>query len=232
MNEQTATETAQKIIKNIFGTDDNISLGFIKQKFAFDLVLPNEVQDSITKEEAWSIVGDAKKYITQDNMEKHDRTSSWMLEKREFHNIGEIVEAWKEVNYLTTNRLSDTTDTIKSDTVYRSESVYHSTNCFSCKQLLFCDSCSDSEYLIASKRSANSNFCIRLDDSTDCSNSFCVNYSNKVINSLFIQDCFDLYECMFCSHLACKKFCVANMQFPESEYREIKPQIIQWIMES
>jgi len=232
MNEQTAAETAQKILKNIFGNEEEIPLETIEQKFAFDLALPNAVKDSTTGEEAWSIVKNAKKYITQENMEKHDGEASWMLEKREFHNIGEIIEAWGEVNYITTNRLSDTANTIKSDTVYRSENIYHSTNCFSCKHLLYSDSCSNCEYLIASKRSANSNFCIRLDDSTGSSNSFSVNYSNKVVNSLFIQDCFDLYECMFCSHLACKKFCIANMQFSEEEYHEIKPQIIKWILES
>ena len=51
-------------------------------------------------------------------------------------------------------------------------------------------------------------------------------------NSLFIQDCFDLYECMFCSHIASKRFCIVNMQFEEQEYYEIKKLIIEWILNS
>ena len=232
MNEQAANNVAKKIFKNVFQVECKFSLDEIKQKFAFDLALPHNAQDSTTGEEAWSIVKNAKKYITQQNMETHDQGTGWMQEKRNFHSIDEIIAAWEKVNYMTTDRFSDTVAATKSDTIYRSENVHQSTNCFSCKQLLFCDSCSDSEYLIASRRSANSNFCIRLDDSIGSSNSFCVNYSNKVINSLFVQDCFDLYECMFCSHLASKKFCIANMQFSETEYREMKSQVIKWIIES
>ena len=98
--------------------------------------------------------------------------------------------------------------------------------------MVFCDSCANSEYLLASQRTASSNFCIRCDDSKNCSNSYNVICSNKVINSLFIQDAFDLYECMFCSHISSKKYCIANMQFEKEEYFEIKETIINWIMNS
>ena len=74
------------------------------------------------------------------------------------------------------------------------------------------------------------NFCIRTDDSKDCSNSYNIICCNKISNSLFIQDCFNLYECMFCSHIAAKRFCIANMQFEEQEYYEIKNKIIEWIL--
>lgn len=232
MNEVAANEIAQKIMKNVFQIDFDISLDKIKEKFAFDLGLPNQFHDDTTGEAAWSIVNGAKKYITQENMINHDKRDSWMQEKRDFHSIDEIIAAWGKVNYMTSDRLSDTINSTKCDTVYRSENIYQSTNCFNGKYFLFCNSCSDSEYLIASRRSANSNFCIRLDDSINSSNCFSVNYSNKIINSFFIQDCFDLQDCMFCSHLSSCQFCIANMQFSEAEYREIKPQIIKWIIES
>ena len=98
--------------------------------------------------------------------------------------------------------------------------------------MIFCDSCGSSEFLLASQRSGSSSFCIRTDDSKDCSNSYNVVCSNKIMNSLFIQDCFDLHECMFCSHIASKKYCIANMQFDEEEYFLIKKSIIDWILNS
>ena len=221
MDEIIAQQTARKIIKNVFQIDYDISLDEIEQKFAFDLGLPNQFRDDTTGEAAWSIVNGAKRYITLENMLKHDEQTSWMRAKRDFHSIDEIIAAWEEVNYMTSNRLSDTINSSKCDTVYRSEYIYQSTNCFNGKYFLYCNTCSDSEYLIASRRSANSNFCIRLDDSINSSNCFSVNYSNKIINSFFIQDCFDLQDCMFCSHLSSCRFCIANMQFEEAEYREI-----------
>ena len=120
----------------------------------------------------------------------------------------------------------------KSDTIYRCENVYRCTDCSDSKNIIYCDSCGESEFLIASQRSGNCNFCIRCDDSKNCSNSYNVICSNKVNNSLFIQDCFDLYECMFCSHIASKRYCIANMQFEEQEYFAIKKVIIDWILNS
>lgn len=98
------------------------------------------------------------------------------------------------------------------------------------KNIVYCDSCGNSEFLLACQRSGSSNFCIRTDDSVNCSNSYNVICSNKIINSLFVQDCFDLYECMFCSHIASKKYCIANMQFEREEYYQIKNMIIDWIL--
>lgn len=230
MNDQIATELAQKILKNIFQTESNFTIEELKRKFAFDLNLPEQVKDATTGEETWSIIHGAQKYITQQNMEERDKTEGWMLPKCDLRNIDDIIKIWEDVNYCSTNRLDDSIDVYKSDTIYRSEKVYQSVNCFSCKNLIFCDSCSNCSYSIGSKRSGSSNYCIRLDDSINSSNSFSVSYSNKIVNSFFIQDCFDLYECMFCAHIASKKFCIANMQFSESEYRAIKTEIIKWIL--
>lgn len=232
MNESEALNAVNKIFQAVFATDNHLSIAEIKQKFAFDLDLPNKVQDFITSEDAWAATTNADTYITQKNMEEYDSAHDWMQPKQDFGTIADIITAWEKINHLTTDRLSDSINVKYSDPIYRSENVYCSTNCNDSKFLVFCNSCgSNNEYLLASARSGHCNFCIRTDDSINCSNSFSVIYSNKVINSLFIQDCFDLYECMFCSHIACKKFCIANMQFSEQEYFVIKPQIIQWILQ-
>ena len=59
-----------------------------------------------------------------------------------------------------------------------------------------------------------------------------VNWSGKVANSLFIQNCYDMYECMFCSHLAGKRYCVANMQLSEEDYFRVKKIVIGWLIKS
>lgn len=51
-----------------------------------------------------------------------------------------------------------------------------------------------------------------------------------ISNSLFIQDSNSLHECMFCSHIANKRYCIANMQFEKEEYFAIKKQVIDWIV--
>ena len=99
-----------------------------------------------------------------------------------------------------------------------------------CKNIIFSDGCSDSEYIIASQRTSGSTNCIRVDDSGNCSNSYNVICSAKISNSFFIQDSNSLHECMFCSHIANQRYCIANMQFEKEEYFAIKKEIIKWIL--
>lgn len=232
MNEVKARDLVNKIFNNVFLVNCNFSLEEILEKFAFDLKLPKKVYDSTTNEETWADSINSGRYITLANMEKRDAKEGWMLEKKEISGLDELIEIWNSINLTTTERVYDSINVSLSDTIYRCENVYHSTDCSDSKNLIYCDSCGNSEFMLASQRTGSSNYCIRCDDSVNCSNSYNVICSNKVINSFFIQDCFDLYECMFCSHIASKKYCIANMQFEKEEYFYLKKIIVEWIIDS
>lgn len=232
MKEEKVLEIVDKIFRNVFSKKMDYSLEQILEKFAFDIKLPKKVRDTTTNEITWADSINSGKFITLNNMEKKDETDGWMVPKKEITNLEELIEAWNDINFTTTERVYESENVKESDTIYRCENVYRSSNCSDCKNIVYCDSCGTSEYLLASQRTGTSTFCIRVDDSKDCSNSYNVICSNKIINSFFIQDCFDLYECIFCSHIANKKYCIANMQFEEEEYFEIKEVIIKWILNS
>lgn len=232
MNENIAEKIIDKIFVNVFDQHCTLNANDILEKYAFDIKLPKKVYDSTTNEETWADSINSGRYVTLANMEKKDSSSGWMLEYRDINGLEDLLNIWNKINLMTTERVYDSIDVSRSDTIYRCEKVFHSTGCSDSKNLVFCDSCGNSEYLLASQRTGHSSFCIRCDDSVNCSNSYNVICSNKIVNSLFIQDCFDLYECMFCSHIASKKYCIANMQFEEEEYFNIKKMIINWILNS
>ena len=232
MNDTKALEIVNKIFRSIFERDNNYSLDTILEKYAFDVKLPKQVNDSITNEITWADSINSGKFITNSNMEKKDKKTGWMLKRREVTSLQDLIDIWNTINLTTTERVYDSINVVESDTIYRCENVYRSTDCSDSKNLIFCDSCTESDFLLACGRSCTSNFCIRCDDSKDCSNSYNIICSNKISNSLFIQDCSDLYECMFCSHISSKRFCIANMQFEEKESYDIKEQIIDWILNS
>ena len=232
MNDKLTLEIINKIFNSIFDKNNSFSLEELLEKYAFDIKLPKQVNDSVTNEITWADSINSGKFITNKNMEIKDSKDGWMLPKREISNLQELIDIWNSINLTTTERVYDSINVCKSDTIYRSENVYRCTDCSESKNIIYCDSCMNCNYTLASSRSSNCDFCIRTDDSKDCSNSYNVICSNKVKNSLFIQDCFDLYECMFCSHISTKKYCIANMQFEEEEYYEIKKTIIEWILNS
>ncbi len=230
MNNKEALEKANKIFVNIFDRNNPFSLDEILTKFAFDIKLPQKVYDSMTSKETWAESVNPSKFITQNNMELYDKQHGWMQKKKEIDSLEDVLKYWKKINYTTTERIYDSDNVSKSDTIYKSENVYRSLDCRECKNILFSDGCASSEFLIGCQRTGGSNFCIRVDDSGECINSYNVICSSKISNSFFIQDCKDLDECMFCSHIGNKKYCIANMQFEKEEYFEIKKEIINWIL--
>lgn len=229
MDENQILKTADKIFQAIFNRPNPWSLSDLEKKMAFDIKLPTEVADSTTGELTYSAMPNAKQYITIPNIEAREKSSGWMLPRRELKSLDDIFEVWRSVNYTTTERVYDSENVTASDPIYGSTNVYKSTNCGQCNFILFCDGTYESSYVIACQRSTGLNYCLRVDDSNTCSNSYSVICSSKISNSYFIQDANNLHECLFCSHISNRKFCIANMQFEEAEYRFLKSKIIDWI---
>lgn len=231
MTHEEAQEVLDKIVGRVFGYKNPFTLEQFMQRYAFDVNLPSEVNDSTTGQVTWAQSVNPTKFITQTNASKQVKDSDWMQTKRPLNSMDDILAAWNEINLMTTERQIDSLNVSKSDNIYGSENVYHSQDVHASKNILFCDGIMMSgEFLAACQRSNSSSFSIRLEDSKECSNSFSVSWSGKILNSMFIHDSFDLFECLFCSHIASKKFCIANMQYEEAEYYKLKDIIVRWAL--
>ncbi len=232
MDSKTALGIINDTFLQIFNKTNQFTLDEILSKFAFDIRLPQKVIDSLTGEQTWTVSFNSQKYITQNNMEKYDEKKGWIIPKREIKTLGELLNIWKLTNYTTTERVYECTNISECDPLYNTENAYRCTDCRKCKNIVFSDGCAGCENIIACQRTAQSNFCLRVNDSGNCQNSYNVICSAKISNSIFIQDCNNLYECIFCSHISNKKYCIANMQYEKEEYMQIKNIIIDWILKS
>lgn len=225
-------EILDKIVGNVFGYQNPFSPEQFMQKFAFDVRLPKQTFDSTTNEVTWTQSLAPNKFITMENSQNRTAETDWSVEKRPLNSIEDILAAWAETNYTTTERHIESLNIHESDNIYNSENVFRSQDIHESKNIAYCDGTWNCEYIAASQRSNTSVNSIRIEDSKECSNSFNVIWSGKIANSMFIQDCYDMYECMFCSHMSSKKFCIANMQFSEEEYRKIKKLVVEWVLTS
>ncbi len=230
MNEADAQAVLDKIIGQIFGFKNPLTLEQFRQKYAFDVRLPIQVNDTTTGEATWTQSANPTKFITVKNA--WDRLDWDQRPPRQFNSIQDILAAWNEVNYTATERHLDSVHIGESDNIYTSENVFRSQDINKSKNILFSDGVVESEFVVAGQRSHGLSFCARVEDSNTCSNSFAVIWSKKVVNSFFIEDCGDMYECMFCSHITNKQFCIANIQFEEAEYRRLKDMVLRWILTS
>jgi hypothetical protein len=230
MNHKQAQAILDKVIGQITGYKNPFSLEQFLQKYAYNVTLPVEVHDATTGEATWTQSINASKFMTLKNIQARVEVDDWKLPKRPITSVEDILKAWSEVNYITTERQIDSLNIAESDNVYFSENVYRSQDVARCKNVVYCESINNSERMVASQRSGDSAYCARLEDSTKCSGSFDVVWSSGVVNSLFVQDSSNIYECMFCSKLKDKKFCIANMQFEAAEYYRLKDMVLRWLL--
>jgi hypothetical protein len=146
------------------------------------------------------------------------------------HDLQDLLSKWNAINYTTTERQIDSLNIAESDNIIKSENVFRSAGIQRSKNILFSEDVHDSEFVVGGQRAGSNNFCIRIQDSGECSNSFEVSWSTRITNCLFIHDASDMQDSMFCTNIKGKRFCIANMQFDEAEYMRLRQLVVQWIL--
>ncbi|MCA9330272.1 hypothetical protein KDA11_06495 [Candidatus Saccharibacteria bacterium] len=231
MNEQEAKELIDKIIGQVFGFQNPLTLEQAMQKFAFDIRLPQQVVDSSTGQATWAQSTSPTRFISFENALNKPQ-DAYVRSARQLNSIEDILGAWSEINEMTTERYLDSINIAQSDNIYSSENVFRSQDIRGSKNVIFCDGLAQGgcEFVLACQRSSNLSFCIRVEDSSQCSNSFNVQWCKNIVNSMFISDAQNMQDSLFCSHITNKRFMVANMQFDETEYRRLRDIVARWIL--
>lgn len=229
MNQNEAKKTADYIFKEVFGVDNSFSLEELQKKFAADIPLPFLVKCALSGNNTWIFGPKEGKIASQEVVASRFQEDEWMKKKREIRSIEEILESWQEINFVTAEKSINSKEVSRSDGIYNSLAVYQSCSVFDSRNIIFSYKIFDSNYLLACRDDSSCSLGIHLKESIFCSSSFGVSWSNRVSQSMFIHDCFDLYECLFCSHIRSKKYCIANMPFGKEEYFRLKKLVVEWI---
>lgn len=231
MNAIEAKEILDKIVGQVFGYQNPLSLEQFMQKFTFDIRLPQQVYDSTDNSPTWASSTNPTRFIKMENARHNEATATEGLYPKEpINSLQELLDKWNKINLTTTEREIDSLNIAESDSIMKSENVFRSQDIRRSKNILFSDGIEDSEFIVAGQRSGANTFCIRIEDSGECSNSFGVSWSARITNCFFIHDAADMQDSMFCTNIKGKRFCVANMQFEEAEYMQLRQQVIQWIL--
>jgi hypothetical protein len=230
MNQQKTQEIADYIFKDIFGRDNPYSLSQLQKKFAFDIPSATKTTCVFSGKDTWSFSAESKLIASQKAITERFKKDEWVRKKEPVNSMEELQRYWQEINYITGEKCINSKETSESDGIYSSAFVYKGVSIFDSKNIIFSYKLFDCNYILASRDSSSCTLGIRIKESIYCSSCFELSWSNKVSRSMFIHDCFDLYECLFCSHLRSKKYCVANMQFEKEEYFKIKEMVIGWIL--
>lgn len=230
MDKQKVKEIADYIFKDVFGLDSPYTLDALQEKFAIDIPSPQKVTCALSNEDTWTISPKEEKIASQKAITERFKKDEWMRKKKQFKSVEEILKSWEEINFLTGEKYISSKDVAESDGIYNSAFVYRSVSIFDSKNTVFCYKIFDCNYMLASRDNSSCNLGIRMKESIFCSSGFEISWSNKVSKSMYIHDCFDLYECIFCSHIRSRKYCIANMQFDKDEYSRLKKLVVDWVL--
>ena len=225
MKKQVFEKTLNWILEEIFGFPLNITLEEAREKLAFDVELPQRVTDSLTKKPLW-VVDQGEKFISESSVMKRVKKDDYLFQRQDLSGFNDVIKRWKSINALLGEKLTDSSDVLESDNIFESTAVYRSGYIFQSKYIIFSYGLEKSEYCVASKQNTATQFSIRAFSSEKCVNCFEVFYSSQVRNSLFIHNSADLSDCLFCSNLRSKRFCIANTQYEESQYKKMKAKIL------
>ncbi len=234
----TATEAQQlldKIVGQVFGYQNPLSLEQFMAKFTFDIRLPQPVTDIIDGSTTWAQSTNPTRFIKLKNARGLEiagasAKNDFLRPTRPLNSIEDVMTAWNEINLTTTERYKDSLNVSESDNIYSSENIYRSQDIHRSKHILFSDGVHGSEFVVASQRSGDSTFCIRIEDSGDCTNCFNVSWSGNLTNCFFMHDTGDMQDSMFCTNMKGQRFCIANMKYEEAEYRRIKEMVMRWVL--
>jgi hypothetical protein len=234
MDKQQAKVLLDKIVGQVFGYQNPFSLEAFMKKFAFDVRLPQEVIDATDDQPTWAQSTNPTRFIRLGNARKIDiagasEATDYLRPKRSLRSLQDVLAAWGEINFTTTERYKDCLNVAESDNIYYSENVFRSQDIQKCKNILYSDGLSNSEFIAAAQRSNSSTFCIRVEDSTECNNCFNVSWSGKLTSCFFMHDTADMQDSMFCTNIKGKQYCIANMQYEADEYHKIKDMVMRWI---
>lgn len=237
MTKAEAQELLDKIIGQVCGYKNPLSLEQFMNKFTFDLRLPQQVTDSFDGSQTWAQSTNPVKFVKLKNARGLEiagasEKTDFLRPKRPLNSMEDVLSAWEEINYTTTERYKDSMNVAESDNISYSENVYRSQDIHTSKNIVLSDGLNGCEYIAAGQRSGDSTFCIRIEDSGECSNCFNVSWSGRLTNCFFMHDTGDMQDSIFCTNISGKRFCIANMQYEEEEYRKIKDMVVRWILTS
>jgi hypothetical protein len=189
--------------------------------------LPQPITDITDGTKTWAQFTNPTRFVKLQNARNLEiggapPKTDYLRPKRILNSIEDILGAWNEINLTTTERYKDYLNVSESDNIYYSENIYRSQDIRKSKNILFSDGLGGREYVAAGQRSGDSTFCVRIEDSGDYTNSFNVSWSGKLTNCFFMHDTADMQDSMLCANIKGKRYCIANMQYTETEYRLVK----------
>lgn len=224
-NNSAKNEVAEKILSKVLGEYYQGTPEQFIHAFLGDVKIPKKVK-SVLGGTTWTSVDGLAAYADQSQVVAEAGKHDWLYPAEEIKSLEHLNELIARSDFMQGSRIHDSTDIHHSDDIGKSRHVYSSQNIIESSNTVHCSWIWNSEFLLGCARSGNSTFCIGSVEAVNSSNSYRVYGSHKIVDSMFIKSSYDLQDCLFCSHLQHKQYCIANMQYDKEAYFKLKDMIL------
>jgi len=219
------TEILGTIWRTIFLEESNLQIAKFQKDFCFDLPLPTFAEnywggDRVATSKPYQHV--VSQSQIEENYELFQETTTGIIKP-----IDQLLNEISTKLVFSGDNCYDSSNVLYSDNIFKSLNVYQSRSIHDSKKVIFCANSIGLENAAACDNTGYSQFVIRAMDSINCSRCFDIYQSGKCSNSFFLSNCYDVHESILCANVRSKRFCIGNAQYTESDYRELKTQLLQ-----
>ncbi len=232
MDEKAAKKIVDYTFKDVFGRDNPFTLEQIKEKFAFDILLPVKAKDTFTGKDAWIMKKIGNKVKVWEEWGKTPPGGDPTMPKEKIKDMDDLLGHFNNIFYTIADKAWEAKDYSETDNIYLASEIYHCSKVIRTQKAAFSAEINDSKYGVACYYIYNCTSVIRAFDSSYCTACFNVAWSEKSSRCMYLNNCTDMFESMFCANLRSRKHCICNMQFEKEEYAKVKEMVVDWTLEN
>lgn len=145
------------------------------------------------------------------------------LELSDSSNFREICGKMKDIAYYVVEFVEGENMDVRESSIYLNLSrAYRIIDCFNSKNVAYDFFCDRSEHLFGSYNSFDTRFCIHCYDSRSLAGCFEVDMSKNCSNSMFLHNCDNVRDSLFCFNKKNLQYAVANQVVGREKFMEAR----------
>src|SRR3990167_7787670 len=135
MDQNNTAKIIDYVFTDVFGIKNPYSPEEFRNKFAADVPSVKELICNLSGKKTWGFVPKSEKVASQDAIAEQFGKDEWMKGKRKLESMDDVLTAWKEINYQTTEKYTNSIDVYESDAIYNSSNIFRSVMIFDSKNV-------------------------------------------------------------------------------------------------
>jgi len=137
MDKQTPQTIINYIFNDIFGVQNGFTLEEVQARLCKNIPLPQNVKCALTGSETWILPLETSPVINPSAVRMLKGVEDWLRPTKPINTIEDLLMSWKEINYQAGEKVTDSVNVEKSDSITSCSNVFYSSLIGNSKNIVF-----------------------------------------------------------------------------------------------